>query len=120
LGACAMSSKPGVALQDVRFEEGPYILQRGGNFYLRYRLAAGPDDQPELRMVVGARKTKVKAYYFFIGPISGPERGNVIEMPLAFDGLAEFARRGAVYWLNPDGSEILLEIKQEPQQMHGK
>lgn len=106
-----MTSKPGVALQDVLVEEGPYIVQRGKHFYLRYRLAAGPEDRPALRMVVGAKKTKDKAFYYFIGPISYPERGTTIERPLASDGLTEFAQRGAVYWLNPDGSEIPLEVK---------
>ncbi|UVO28154.1 hypothetical protein [Bradyrhizobium arachidis] len=108
-----MGSKPGVALQDVPFEEGPYIVQRGENFYLHYRLAAGADERPRPRMVVDSKKAQDKAFYFFIGPISNPERGNVIERPLASDGLMEFARRGALYWLNPDGSEIPLEIRRE-------
>ncbi|MFD7712865.1 hypothetical protein [Streptomyces sp. NPDC059786] len=46
--------------------------------------------------------------------MSQPERGNVIERALAADELTDFARRGAVYWLNPDGTEIPLEIRQEP------
>jgi len=109
-----MSSRPGVALQDVLFEEGPHIVQRGEeDYYLRYRLATGPDERPALRMVVGARKTKDKAFYFFIAPISQPERGNTIERPLASDGVTEFAQHSAVYWLNPDGSEIPLEVRRE-------
>lgn len=111
-----MTSRPGVALQDVLVDEGPYIVQRGENFYLHYRLAAGPDERPALRMVVGAEKTKDKAFYFFIGPISYPERGNTIERPLATDGLTDFARRGAVYWLNPDGSKIPLDIRREAEE----
>jgi hypothetical protein len=113
-----MSSKPGVALQDVAFEEGPYIAQRGDQFYLRYRLAAGPNEKPALRMVVDVRKTKDGAYYFFMGPVSFPERGNAIERSLASDGITEFARHGAVYWLNPDGTQIRLEIRREPGVTH--
>jgi hypothetical protein len=110
-----MSPKPGVALNEVPFEEGPYLLQRGEDFYLCYRLAAGPNERPNQRMVVDAKQTKDKAFYFFIGPVSFPERGNRIERPLASDGLAEFARRGAVYWLDPDGSEIPLQIRRSNQ-----
>lgn len=111
LGACSVKLKPGVVLQDVLVDEGPYIVQRGENFYLRYRLVAGPNDRPTLRMMVGADKTKDKAFYFFTGPTSFPELGNTIERPLGSDGLTDFARRGAVYWLNPDGSEIPLDIR---------
>lgn len=106
-----MASTPGIALQDVLVDEGPYVLQRGEDFYLIYRLAPGPNEQPAHRVMVGCKRTKEKAYYFFIGRVSFPERGNAIERPLASDGLSEYARRGAVYWLNPDGSEIALEIR---------
>lgn len=100
-------------MQDVLFEEGPYIVQRGENFYLHYRLSAGAKNRPALRMVVDAKKKTDKAFYYFIAPISQPERGNVIERPLDSDGLTEFARRNAVYWLNPNGSEMPLDIRQE-------
>jgi hypothetical protein len=113
-----MSTKPGVALQEVPFEEGPYILQRGENFYLRYRIALNRGGEMTLRMAVDAREVKDKGYYYFIGPISRPERGNAIERPLALDGLTQFAQKRAVYWLNPDGSEIPLEIKQQPEHLH--
>lgn len=106
-----MAATPGIALQEVVFEEGPYILQRGEDFYLVYRLAPGPDNRPSHRMMVDSEKTRDKAYYFFVGAVSFPERGNAIERSLASDGLSEFAKRGAVYWLNPDRSEIALEIK---------
>lgn len=108
-----MSSKPGIALQEVPFVEGPYIVNRGEDFYLHYRIAANNGDEMTLRMVVDAKKGKDKGYYYFIAPISLPEKSNVIERPLSSDGLVEFAQRKAVYWLNPDGSEIPLDIKKE-------
>ena len=113
-----MSSRPGVALQDVQFAEGPYIVHRGENYFLHYRVALDQGSNMSLRMVVDTKKSKDKGYYFFIAPISQPERGNVVERPLASDGLTEFAQRRAVYWLNPDGSQIPLEIKEEPEGMH--
>jgi hypothetical protein len=106
-----MSTKPGVALQDVRFEERPHIVRRGGELFLRYRLAAGPDDKPNLRMVVGATRSGDAGFYFFIGPISNPERGNVIERSLASDRLTDCAQTGGLHWLNPDGTRIPLEIR---------
>jgi hypothetical protein len=118
LGGCSMSTRPGVALHDVGFTEPPYIVHRGDDYYLHYRAATSQGGKMALRVVVDAKQTKDKGYYYFIGPISQPERGNVVERPLASDGLAELARRKAVYWLNPDGSEILLEIKEEPAPAH--
>lgn len=113
-----MLTRPGVALQDVRFAEGPYIAHRGDHYYLHYRLAIDQGSNMPLRMVVDAKQAKDKGYYYFIAPISQPEKGNVVERPLAGDGLTEFAHRRAVYWLNPDGSEIPLEIKEAPERTH--
>jgi hypothetical protein len=113
-----MSPQPGVALQDVVFEEAPYIVQRGSEFYLRYRLAAGPDDSPAYRMMVDTKKAADRAYYFFIAPVSLPEQGHLIERSLSADGIAEFAARGAVYWLNPDGAQTPLEIRQDSSSPH--
>jgi hypothetical protein len=113
-----MVSRPGVSLQDVRFAERPHIVHRGENYYLRYRVAVDQGNKMTLRMVVDVKKVKDRGYYFFIAPVSQPERGNVVERPLAADGLTEFADRRAVYWLNPDGSEIPLEIKEEPELSH--
>lgn len=113
-----MSPGPGVALHDVPFVDGPCIVQRGESYYLRYRIAADRGGDMTLRMVLDAKKGPDKGHYYFIAPISQPERGNVVERPLASDGMTELARRGAVYWLNPDGSEIALEIKKEPEHTH--
>lgn len=113
-----MLTRPGVALQDIQFAEGPYIACRGDNYFLHYRVALNPGTTPGVRMVVDAKKAKDKGYYFFIAPISLPERGNVVERPLAPDGLTEFARRGSMYWLNPDGTEIPLKVRNEPEPKH--
>lgn len=112
-----MSPKPGVALHDVRFAEGPYIVKRGTDYYLRYRIALDRGGNTPMRLVVDASKGNNKGYYFFIAPATLPERGHVVERSLIADGLGEYARRGAVYWLNPDGSEVLLEIKEEPERI---
>jgi len=107
-----MKPNPGVAFQDVEYAERPHIIKRGDSYYLRYRIAMKPGTIPPLRMVLCSRKGHDKGYYYFSVPISHPEPGHVIERSLADDQLTEFARRNAVYWLNPDGSEIHLEVEE--------
>jgi len=113
-----MQPAPGVALEDVRFAEQPHIVKHGKEYYLRYRIATDPSRPMPLRMVLGSRKTTDKGYYYFSVPISHIEPGNVIQRPLADDGLTEFAQRNAVYWLNPDGSEVPLEVTEGTRQAH--
>ena len=110
-GGCSMQPNPGVALQDVRFSERPHIVMRGGNYYLRYRIATEHGGMKPLRMLLCARKGQGKGYYFFSVPVSHVEPGDVVERPLADDDFTELARRNAVYWLNPDGSEVPLDAK---------
>lgn len=107
-----MKLDPGVALQDVKFSVQPHIVKRGDYYYLRYQIATEPGEVLPLRMVLGSKKGKNKGYYYFSIPISHVERGNLVERPLADDQLEDFARQKAVYWLNPDGSEIPLEIEE--------
>jgi hypothetical protein len=109
-----MQPNPGVFLHDVQFAERPHILKCGDSYYLRYRIAIKHGTVPPLRMVLCSRKGRDKGYYYFSVPISHPESGHVIERALADDQLTEFARRNAVYWLNPDGSEIRLEVEEGP------
>ncbi len=107
-----MLPKPGVALQSVPFAEKPHIVKRGDNYYLRYRIAVD-SGRMMLRMALVAKKTPGKGYYYLTAPISHSELGNVVERSLAYDGFTELARRNAVYWLNPNESEIHLEITEE-------
>lgn len=113
LTGCSTTPRPtGVISAEVKdgpFAEGPYIVKRADLYYLRYR-AALEDGHLSLLRDVLALKTRDKAYYFFSVPISHPEWGNLKERPLAYDGFAEFARQDAVYWLNPEGSEVKLKI----------
>lgn len=86
------------------------IIQRGEHFYLRYRRALENGRFP-LLAVLYVKKTKEAGYYFFSEPISHFEWGNLVERPLAYDELEEFARRGQIYWLDPDGTKHPIPIR---------
>ena len=86
-------------------------MKRGDRYYLHYRMAL-EKEHVTLPMIVQTKKTKDKAYYYFSGPLSHFEWGGIVERPLEFDEFTEFARRNAVYFLNPDGSEVKLEIRE--------
>jgi hypothetical protein len=109
----AMTPKPGTALSEVEFAEAPHIVKRGGRHVLRYRVRGQKGERLPLKMPLLARAGEDKGYYYFSMPVSSREPGNLVERSLADDGLEEFARQNAVYWLNPDGSEVPLEIREE-------
>src|SRR6185503_9488706 len=41
------------------------------------------------------------------------EWGNLVERPLAYDDLEELARRGQIYWLDPDGTKHTIPVRRE-------
>ncbi len=107
------TTSPRVQLGEISFAIFPEIVQRGGQYYLRYQIRMPSGNEFQARMVPFAKSTGDKGYYFFGTPISLPERGHMVERPLDNDGLTRFAKNNAVYWLNPDGSEVHLEIRVE-------
>jgi hypothetical protein len=104
--------KPSLSLKDARFAEGPVLVQRGEHFYMRYRRALDGNRYP-LRAVLIAKKTDEAGFYYLIGPTSYPEWGNLVERPLAFDQLEEFAKSGSVYWLDPDGTKHSIPVRRD-------
>jgi hypothetical protein len=111
---CRLGQKPGVSMKAARLAEGPIIIQRGDHFYLRYRRAL-EDGRYPLRSLLHARKTADAGYYFFGNPISHPEWGELVERPLAYDGLEELAQRRSIYWLDPDGTKHPIPVRREGQ-----
>jgi hypothetical protein len=95
-----------------RFAEEPVIIQRGQHFYLRYRRALDGDRFP-LRSVLHVQRTKEAGYYYFGIPISHPEWGALDGRPLAYDRLEELARRGQIYWLDPDGTKHCIPVRRD-------
>ncbi len=110
LTGCQSFRAPGLSLKDARLAEGPVIIQRGEHFYLRYRRALEDGRFPLLSLLY-VKKTKDAGYYFFSGRISHVEWGNLVERPLAYDGLEELARRGQIYWLDPDGTKHPIPVR---------
>jgi hypothetical protein len=110
LTGCQSFQKPGLSLKDARLAEGPVIIQRGDHFYLRYRRALESRGFT-LLLVPYVKKTKNAGFYFFSIPTSHVEWGNLIERPLAYDGLEQLARRGQIYWLDPDGTKHPIPIR---------
>lgn len=113
LAASSCAVRPGVPLRSVSFHESPHIILRGNEYFLRYRIAA-PKQAPFLmRRLVYARKTPERAFYYFSVPTSNAfERDTLVERPLAPDGFTDYARRDAVYWLDPDGTETHIPLRQ--------
>jgi hypothetical protein len=107
---CSTLPSPGVSLCDARFAEEPYIVKRGPRYYLHYRMAL--DDKMNLRRVLIAKKNGNRGMYYLTGFISHPEWGGVVERPVAYDGFAEFAKKGAIFWLDPDGTETKLQTRE--------
>jgi hypothetical protein len=112
LGGCLSAPSPGLSLQQARVGEGPILIERSGHVYLRYRRALEVKG-PTLVSVLHHKKTADAVYYFFSTPISHIEWGNLIERPLAYDGTEEFARKGKIYWLDPDGSRHAILLGSE-------
>jgi hypothetical protein len=113
LNGCASAPRPGLSLNDARVVEGPVLIERSGHVYLRYRRALEEQGLTLLSLLYH-RKEGDAAYYFFSVPISHAEWGNLIERPLAYDGTEELARKGRVFWLDPDGSKHPIPLKEEP------
>jgi hypothetical protein len=112
LGGCLGAPSPGLSLKDAHVVEGPILVERSGRVYLRYRRALEARGLT-LVSVLYHKKTADAAYYFFSVPISHTEWGNVIERPLAYDRTEEFARKGRVFWLDPDGTTHPIPLKHE-------
>jgi hypothetical protein len=110
IAGCQSFEKPGISFADARFAEPPVIIQRGDHFYLRYRRALDDGHYP-LLSVLYTKKTDDAGFYFFSFRTSHVEWGCLVERPLAYDEFEDFARRGRVYWLDPDGTKHQLQIR---------
>ena len=99
-------------MTEIGFAEGPIVVQRGNRFYLRYRKALN-EDRFGLASPLVAKRTATGGYFYFARPISHPEWGNLIEVPLAYYRFEDFARHERIFWLDPDGTTHALPIQRE-------
>ena len=111
--ACSSLPPPGRAYAPELFASEPVLIQRGEQFFLRYRMAVERGLAP-VRSLVVVKKEEEKGVAYLTAPISSTEYGQMVELPLAYYGVTEFARSGRFFWRNPDGTEIPLRtIKEE-------
>ena len=111
LAACSMTPDPSRSLKEAKVVEGPLIIQRGSDYFLRYRRATSPTDYT-LILPVAYKQVGDAGCYYFYGPVSGFYYGQLVEYPLVYDkGATDLARIGRIYWLNPDGTKIKVPIK---------
>jgi hypothetical protein len=106
------SSKPQASLKEMRFKVFPYIQKQNGEYFLVYQI----DTSGERNMLIKNLEHKVwnkKAYYYFSFQLSHPEFGQIKKWPVKEDNFKEFAENNSIYWLNPDSSEVKLDIRQE-------
>lgn len=93
--------------------EGPLIVQRGSDYFLRYRRATSPTDYT-LILPVAYKQVGDAGCYYFYGPVSGFYYGQLVEYPLVYDkGATDLARAGRIYWLNPDGTKTKIPIERD-------
>lgn len=95
--------------REAAFTIAPYILKKNGSFYLVYQVDT--KEGTNVRWVIGERNTKDKLYFFFAGKTSFPEYHHVVLRPVTKNenNIAR-CKADAVFWLNPDGSEMKLKI----------
>ena len=113
ISSCSLlpAPKPSIAYDESLFAIPPIIIKRNENYYLRYRLKIS--DDYNFRKVLVAGKSNSKGYYYFIGPTSFFEYGNLVERPLVIDNFVDFAKNNSIYWLDPNGNETKIKIVEE-------
>ncbi len=107
---CATWYRPGIELRDVAFTVFPHIEVADSSTYLSYQITI-PQNHIENRPQVMGRRINERYYVFFLGRTSFREYGNLKRIPL--NGLYDQpipANLQEVYWLNPDGTEVPLEV----------
>jgi hypothetical protein len=108
LSACNFLPSPSRAYDAKLFAVEPIIVHRGERLYLRYRMALDNIPHPP-RFYVVVNKEASKGVAYFAGPLSFPEYGELIEIPLYPHELEDFARNGHFFWRDPDGKEHPLK-----------
>jgi hypothetical protein len=112
LDSCKVEFKPQHYLDEYNFVIFPHIIKKGDIYYLHYQLkSTKKNGAPTLLTGVGHKIIGTKAYYYFSVVTSVSDSGKIIEKSLENDGFIEYAKKKSIYWLNPDGSEVKLQIE---------
>jgi len=115
LGSGCFTSKdiPVVSIDQMRFRVAPRVVHIDNRYFLEYQIAVAPD-VPQTRYVLASSAFQGKGYYFFAGVTSYPEYGDLVRRPLDADHMETYAQSNSIFWLNPDSSEVRLEVMEYP------
>ena len=110
LQSCKVTKAPLRSIDEYNFIIYPIVLKKGNSFYLQYQF----DVQMKngiytLKTGVSSKITKDKLYYYFSSSTSFSDYGEIHE--IAIDSTS-YIEKNAIYWLNPDNTEIKLKITQ--------
>lgn len=99
-----------VDIKNVKFVTEPHILDKNGDFYLVYQIAKN-EKESNVRLQIGERISDDKFYYFFIGKSSFPEYDHLVLRTVSRnENVIKLFKSDAVFWLNPDATEVRLKI----------
>ena len=98
---------------DTTFDIRPHIVQKGDDFFLRYRMKK-IDSDIQNRWQLGSKTANGKGYYFFVGKSSFREFYNLVERPLKRNRLVEYVKNDSIFWLNPNGTDKKLKFVTNP------
>lgn len=105
-----------VSLADARLAEGPVLVRGPDGHVLRYRFPQPAEGPGGFAASAFVRRAPDTTYYYFAGALQSTvlERGRLVERRLADDGVEEQARRGRVFWLDPDGTTHAIPVLEAP------
>lgn len=112
LMGCANVFSQNPEINRMEFLIFPRIVQVNDAYFLQYQVKLPTDNNLNLKRVVYSKTDKNKGIYYFSQPISHPERGDVIEIPI-HKKMLKYVHSDAVYWMD-GGTEVKLEIVHEP------
>jgi len=110
LQGCAWRFAPGFSMHDTGyFTESPYIVQRGNDYFLRWRYGNwGFYFFPESRLRNGTIIFSLQAT-----SSSGSVAGKVGEIRIEGEAKIHALETGGAFWWEPDGQKIPLKIVKE-------
>ena len=93
------------------FEITPHLILKNNEHFLKYQIKKQLDEF-QTRRIIDFKIIDDGVYFYFVGKSSFKESFQEVEIPLK-ENLNSYAKKGYVFWLNPDGSSEKLKIISE-------
>ena len=94
------------------FKEGPKMVTRDGRYFFRFRYSEHPDSRFAFFMMAWSTIRNDKLiFYIPVTTSSGNCKGRLQFEEIVSQDKLSLAKKGSVYWMEPDGTLIPLEIK---------